>query len=281
MAQEDDSKLFIDQFNGLYVRGLPDDCPKDHARDCRNLVFSSSGQIATRPGLTSSLTLTHSGGKVRRFFKSPYGLLVLDHDGNIFVDGGAAPLFSLALMSDFAALTMFGKVFLSPNDGAGGFYTSFLQMWNGTTLRKAAGFAPTWATLSAVDGTAGKVDKGVHKFMVAYITDTGFITPPGPKEGDHNIEEITTGATTTLKMTGHGLTTGDKRTFTGGIDKWAPLNGEWEVTVTDVNHVTIPLNSTGFGAMVGRPVMDGLTNPLTFTAAGDKKVNLSGIPTGG
>lgn len=47
-------------------------------------------------------------------------------------------------------------------------------------FRIAAGAAPDGFTLVAATGAAGKVEAGRHLFAVAYETDSGFITAPGP-----------------------------------------------------------------------------------------------------
>jgi hypothetical protein len=61
----------------------------------------------------------------------------------------------------------------------------YLQVYNQTskTMRQAAGHAPVAAGdsgLTASEPGSGSIEPGVRKIAVAYLTDTGFITPPGP-----------------------------------------------------------------------------------------------------
>src|SRR6266571_4043592 len=199
---ENDSKISIEDFGGLYSRGSADEVPHDHAQDCLNLQFNSIGHLKTRDGLTKSMVIPHSG--MRRFFLMAWipsnyleslggdsgategkQLLHLDNSAHLYIGNNATPLFTLAGMSDFAAINIANRVFVSPNNGIGGFQKARLQVLNPATavIRDAAGSAPELdgSVMSASSGAAGNVAEGLHKFAVIYETDTGFWTQPGPK----------------------------------------------------------------------------------------------------
>lgn len=172
-------KITIKDFKGLYKRGMADNCPIDHAICCENVIFEKKGQYSTRPGISVSYALNHT---TKRQFLGATGAnlhyLTMDFAGNLYKDNNGTPIFSNANTVDFSALNLFNRVYFYPatNNGSG-----FLQVWDGVSaVRKAAGFAPATG-VTAANGAAGHVDPGVHKFGVCFITDTGFITPPGQK----------------------------------------------------------------------------------------------------
>lgn len=53
----------------------------------------------------------------------------------------------------------------------------------------------------------------------------------------------------------HGLVSGNEITISGLTGDWAPLNGSHPVTVTDSDSVTVAVDSSGFGAVTGDPVV--------------------------
>lgn len=182
MYLDEYEKIEIEEFKGLYKRGMPDQCPADHAICCENVVFSETGQVQKRGGLASSLALNHP---VRRTFEGVidtlgFIILTLDWNGNIYQDNNTTPIFSAPNLSDFVAINLFNKIFILPIVSAG--TPPNMQVWLGVnaTTRDAAGLAPT-SSFSAADGAAGNVDIGDYQIAVSYITDSGFTTQPGPK----------------------------------------------------------------------------------------------------
>lgn len=65
-----------------------------------------------------------------------------------------------------------------------------------------------------------------------------------------NPVEITT-------ATAHGLISGERYTISGATGSWTPINGVFVVTVTSTTKFTIPVNSTGFGALTGTVIVGG------------------------
>lgn len=182
MYLDEYQKIEIEEFKGLYKRGMPDQVPPDHAICCENVVFYAGGQVQKRPGIAPSLALNHA---VKRMFEGEIDtvgliMLTLDWNGNIYQNNNTTPIFSNANMVDFVAINLFNKIFILPIVSTGP--PPNLQVWLGVnpTTRDAAGNAPT-SSFSAATGAAGNVDIGDYKLAVSFITDTGFTTQPGPK----------------------------------------------------------------------------------------------------
>jgi len=177
--------ISIENFKGLYKRGMADQCPPDHAICCQNVKFTNTGEVAKRDGIKISLALNH---KVKKQYLATFGpgadfrMITLDDAGNLYQGSNTTPIFTLAGMFDFHLLSLFNKVFILPITNL--FPAPLLQVWDGVNLvRNAAGLAPT-VTFTAADGAAdptGGLDPGVHQFAVCYLTNTGFTTQPGPK----------------------------------------------------------------------------------------------------
>lgn len=176
-------KISITKFRGLYKRGLADECPPDHAICCENVIFNKRGEVSSRWGISPSMWVDHD---VRRMFYAVNDggrfLLTIDQAGNIYQDDDPTPIFTDADVVDFSAINMFGMTFILPIVGDAVTTPPNLQVWNGTdvTTRDAAGLAPT-SSFSAADGAAGNVAVGDYQIAVSFVTDSGFVTQPGPK----------------------------------------------------------------------------------------------------
>lgn len=183
----EDEKIVIEDFGGLYSRGMDDTIPPGHFKVCHNAAFNER-QIASRFGTKRSFTFSFRPTKLflgviggTRFF------LILDDQGLIHRDAGPAigvVVHLAGTQTDFSALNLYNRIYLSPNLGdyiGTGFYNNLLQVYTGTgNVRNAGGIAPATSFTSLTDGIAGVVTAGVHKFAVSFVTDTGFITPPSP-----------------------------------------------------------------------------------------------------
>lgn len=172
-------KITINQFKGLYKRGLPDNCPQDHAICCENLSFNKRGEALTRDGMIASENCGHD---VARMFLAVTSngdfLLTLDELGNIYQNNDPAPIFSAPNVIDFSALNLAGFTYILPIVAPGNTPPN-LQVWDGIlpTSRDAAGNKPA-GIMVASDGAAGDIDVGTYQIAVSYITNTGFTTPP-------------------------------------------------------------------------------------------------------
>lgn len=186
MNLDEFTKIEIEEFNGLYKRGMADLCPKDHAICCQNVFFSRDGEFDTRDGTAISLSLNHP---VKKFYLATFenpsfgeALISLDDNGNLYQNENPTPIYTLTGMYDFHLLNIFNRVYILPITDLAP--APNLLVWDAINpVREAAGLAPT-SSFTAADGAAdptGGLDPGVHKFAVCYVTNTGFTTPPGPK----------------------------------------------------------------------------------------------------
>lgn len=173
--------ITIEQFNGLYDTGNPDDCPPDHSTECVNKQFTRRGSgVSVRDGHAVSNTTGHV---VRRTFISAISTslkpITLDDTGHLYLTLSGSADLTIANMIDFVGLNLFNKTYILPILSSG---SDYLYVWDGTNpLRKAAGAAPTAGSgMSAADGASGNISAGDHKFAVIYETNTGFQTKPGP-----------------------------------------------------------------------------------------------------
>lgn len=89
------------------------------------------------------------------------------------------------------------------------------------------------------------------------------------------ITAATNAAAVVLTVVGHGLSTGDGITISGGTGNWAAINGAWTITVTGANTFTIPIDSTTFGALTGTPVFP--SRPTLVAVAGGNKNMQAGV----
>lgn len=191
----DHEPVFVEEFNGLYLRGDGFPCPIDHSPEFVNYKFNQSG-FQTRDGIDIFLATT----SVLKYYYYPDagagdGYLVLKSDNKIYHLVGAIGAFvsftvsnAIAGMTDFAFVSINGRAFISPtlNTNLSGLTGEFVYVYDGnqtTMMRKAAGTAPTTAEGALVpvnSATAGSVEAGVHVFGVVYETNSGFLTQIGP-----------------------------------------------------------------------------------------------------
>lgn len=57
--------------------------------------------------------------------------------------------------------------------------------------------------------------------------------------------------------TNHYLTTGQRITISGATGSWVPVNGSFLVTIASATTFSIPVDSTGFGALTGTLIING------------------------
>jgi hypothetical protein len=242
----DHSPLTLEQFNGLWARGEPDECPPDHFTDCDNIKFIGTRGFGTRDGLGIHQSVVGPLSNVLRAYnyitQSANTLLVLVRNGSngeIYhvVDGATVlgPILTVAGMTDFAFAPYAGRAFLSPFSSFGsgvnkiqkGLENEFVYVYNGdgTAARKAAGDAITSGSLTIVNGT-GFTDAGFHLFGVVGETDTGYLTPPA------RFTEFTTSAT-------NGISFSNIPTLTGS--QWVARRLVMTRAITDYNG-----NTTGY-----------------------------------
>ena len=299
MLGQEDKVIELREFNGIWARGNPDEVPQDHFIDCQNIALVSKGKAITRFPLNEFYGIGAPSGHVVRFFQSSLSpspvatntvdvlnWITLDENNNLYVSSSGTPVLTLSNMNDFAALNMFNRTFISPNGGRLGSYGQWLQIYynfNGAfILRNAAGPAPRGSTLLASNSTnAGDIPVGIHQFAVVYVTDTGFVTQPGPKVHITSAFTVTPGNPTIITNAGpFNFVTGDSLEFIGGTGAWGALNNFWFITVLDADTFSVPLDSSTFGSPSGSISYWGSFSPAVASCDGIHKVNVTNIPTG-
>lgn len=186
MRTEEYQKISFAKFNGWYARGDKDTVPMDHAVDCKNMFVHDPGNMETRYGSKMSFIMSHKA--VNMFMATPNAgpsLLTLDDVGNLYKESGTSStlLVSVPGAIDFVGLNMFGRVYL--NFIKTTFPAEPIKVWDGINpVRDAAGLAPTYplggGSLTVAVNPGGVVSLGQHRIAVCYVTNTGYITPPGP-----------------------------------------------------------------------------------------------------
>ena len=178
----DHAPVEINQFNGLWSRGRFEAVPPDHCSDLHNVKFTQDG-LDVRDGFTRSLLVND----IRRMwvFKI-YGaadrVLILDGSGQLWDSTNlVTPILTIATMTDFAAVGFGGRAYISPHNGTVGLPSEHVYVYSGSgTAILAGGAAPTGTLVAAQSASSGHVEAGTHIFAVAFETNTGFITAPGP-----------------------------------------------------------------------------------------------------
>lgn len=178
---EEYQPYLIRKFKGLWDRGTNDSCPPDHFQDCLNMQFTDNG-VKTRDGLEQTLASgnvlrTHSYKRIGEASRD----LILKAGGNLYDSTNlGVPILTIAAMTDFSAINVYNRIYISPHNGIKGLPGEKVYVWDGTTIRAAAGIAPTGAFTAVNSATTGIVEAGTHLFAVVYETASGFLTKPGP-----------------------------------------------------------------------------------------------------
>lgn len=167
----------------MFDRGQTESVPIDHAIECPNSEFEQD-LIKTRKGFEVSLTIS---SVVRAYVYKRVGevsrLIILDNTGKFFDSTDLVnPILNIPAATDFSMLVLYNRAYITPHNGTKGLPGEFLYVYDGSVARKAAGTLPSSFTLgAATSATSGKVEAGLHLFAVAYETESGFISRPGPE----------------------------------------------------------------------------------------------------
>lgn len=183
----------VANFRGLFARGENEVCPPEYALDCLNVEFDERG-VGTRAGVDSSIQATGNwNGYARRVYEykkkgEASRLLILDDTGKIWDSSTAmtTPVLNIATMTDFSAVTIFERCYITPHNGDTGLSNEKVYVYDGTGVARAAGGAgPSSYTLTTNTSLiAGNIEKGTHLFSVAFETASGHITKFSTEVGD-------------------------------------------------------------------------------------------------
>jgi len=180
-----DSHTPIDlrEFNGLFNRGKHDTVPKGYFQDILNIAINDQDQIDTRFGVAS----VHVQPNIRRTFlykrlNETARYLILDTAGNFYDSLYAAPLITNPLFLDFSVVNINNRAYITFHDRVTGVGPGVYVYQGDGTIRLAAGAAPSAFILNvATSVNSGVIEVGTHLFAVAFETDSGFVTQPGPE----------------------------------------------------------------------------------------------------
>lgn len=181
-------KITIKEFFGLYARGETSSCPINHSSTFQNVgTRGKKKEIGLRPGTKQSVNVGHNVVRifVAKFVNISTGAattfrLTADGAGHIYQDAGIL-LLTVTNMIDFVAINLFNHTFILPICSPGGLAGQVLYIWDGVNaVRPALGAAPT-TTFTVTQAAGGNITQGTHQFAVAFVTNTGFTTQPGPK----------------------------------------------------------------------------------------------------
>ena len=103
----------VDEFNGLFDRGLDDAVPSDHAIQGKNMIYKHLG-TKTRPGFDLDLTLPNiiRHKQWRRIGEADRQFL-LDSSGQLFDSTDlVTPILTIATMTDFGLISMFNRAYI-------------------------------------------------------------------------------------------------------------------------------------------------------------------------
>lgn len=170
------------EHNGLWIQGKDDTCPKGYFSDCLNVSLVDVDLVGTRFGMNSIYVRPN----IRRQFlykrlNETSRYLVLDTSGNFFDSLFATPLISNPSFLDFSVVNINNRAYITFHDRIKGIGSVYVYQGDGT-IRLAAGSPPTGFVLGVTDSpNSGSIEKGTHVFAIAFETNTGFITAPGPE----------------------------------------------------------------------------------------------------
>lgn len=143
----DQALVTLDEFRGVFANNDEDVVPPNHFKDALNVAYGP-GIFFTRPGTIVHLTISD----VRRFvvYNIPGEddrLLILNGSGQLFDSTHlVAPILTIATMTDFASVSIFGRAYISPHNGLSGLQDEVIYVYDGAdatfVARPAAGTPP-------------------------------------------------------------------------------------------------------------------------------------------
>src|SRR5688572_1651615 len=122
MPLRDHDPIVIENFNGLWKRGDPEEVPLDHWQDAENLRFTGSSGFATRYGINIFQDVAAPLGGILRIYN-----FITDDENTLLVliDGGEiyhvinditvlGPILTIGAMTDFDIQPWGGRVYITP-----------------------------------------------------------------------------------------------------------------------------------------------------------------------
>jgi len=172
----------VSSFGGLYSRGIADAVPLGYFQDCLNISLNETSEIGTRNGTSKVITLPN----IRRTWiykriNETARYISLDTNGSLWDSLFGSPIITNAAFIDFSLVNYANRAYITFHDRTTGVGTGLYVYQGDGTIRLAAGTPPASFTLSVIDSVnSGDIEAGIHVFAVAFETDSGFVTAPGP-----------------------------------------------------------------------------------------------------
>lgn len=185
-SKQDFQDILLTEFRGLYSRGTEDTVPEGYFIDSLNVDLDQNDAITTRAGSTQVL---NKAGIVRYWTYKRLGetprYLFLNSSGELYDSLYGAALLTNVNHIDFTAVSVYNRAYIVFHNRVTGISGSKLYVYQGGgpgSLRVALGAAPSSFTLGVADSaSSGDIEEGIHLFAVAFETDSGFVTAPGPE----------------------------------------------------------------------------------------------------
>lgn len=179
-----DHKPIVQKEFGLFDRGTDEVCPITRNLKANNLIYTHFG-AKVREGTVLGLTFPNL---VRQHIYKRTGeadrLLLLNTSGEIHDSTNiGTPILTIPAMTDFSIVVMFNRAYISPHNGVTGLAGEKVYVYGGSgTARSTGASPPSGFNLDAHNGSSGgHVETGGERLVaVAFETDTGYITRPGP-----------------------------------------------------------------------------------------------------
>lgn len=95
------------------------------------------------------------------------------------------------------------------------------------------------------------------------------------------VVSVTAGNPTNFEVTGHGFSTGQSVVIAGSTGGWSVLNGIRAITVTDGNHFTVAVDTTGATSFSGQVARRSLVVVTLATGVVGKEFPMPPVPIGG
>lgn len=173
----------IENWRGIYSRSVADATPPEYFQDSLNCKFNDtdvytrdgSTRILEAPDLVRFAVYKRLGETIRHIWLNTSGQLF----DSLFP---GTPIWTDVSYVDFSMGNFNNRAYITPHNRRIGIPGKFVLVYDGSgAARLAGGAAPSGFTLTVANSaTSGDVEAGTHLFAVAFESDTGFITAPGP-----------------------------------------------------------------------------------------------------
>ena len=183
---EDHTPIPVGKFGGLHSRdSFTDSVPQDHFIDCLNTI-TEGDEVGSRYGFRVSVDFSDVIRRVRIYRREGAAprLIILNDTGEFFdsLISLTTPILTIVEAKDFDLEQYYNRAFITPSNGSTGIPSEFVYVYTGSGMaRKAAGVKPISGFNVTASSTDGVVEAGTHIFAWCYETNSGFVTPPGPK----------------------------------------------------------------------------------------------------